>query len=216
MHHSFRRFLLLFILTALGMSQVSAQVGRRLGIIDPNTAEDRELSAVAGLSPELVKTILDSRPFLSMAEFDAFLARHLDREQRGMIYLRLFLPININATTDDELRLVPGLGAHLLTDFKANRPFGSLATLNQEIEKYLPPKDAAQLAQYVFVPLDVNTASDEDLRTIPGMTPKLLANIRKHRPYQDLVAFTKAIRKAVSKKEAARLGTFVRIAAPPP
>jgi DNA uptake protein ComE-like DNA-binding protein len=213
MFRIFQRCFLLAGLIALGASAVPAQVGRSLGVIDPNVAQARDLLSVTGLTPEMVKAILDARPFMSMAEFDAFLGRNLDRDQRSMLYVRLFLPINVNATTDEELRLVPGMGAHLLVDFKENRPFGSLASLSQEISKYLPPKDAARLAQYVFVPLDVNTASDDDLRTIPGMTPKLLATIRQHRPYRDHVAFIKAIRKTVSAKEATRLSTFVRTAA---
>ncbi len=210
-----QRSSLLLGLLALGTASARAQVGRSLGILDPNFAQARDLQSLSGLSPEMVRAILDARPFLSMGEFDAFLARNLDRDQRSMLYLRLFLPINVNATTDDELRLVPGMGAHLLVDFKENRPFGSLASLSQEIGKYLPPKDAARLAQYVFVPLDVNTASDDDLRTIPGMTPKLLATIRQHRPYQDVAGFIKAIRRTVSAKEAARLTTFVRTNAAP-
>jgi len=210
-----QRSVLLIGLTVLGAAAVPAQVGRSLGVLDPNFAQARDLLAVSGLTPEMVKAILEARPFMSMGEFDAFLGRNLDRDQRSMLYLRLFLPINVNATTDEELRLVPGMGAHLLVDFRENRPFGSLASLSQEIGKYLPPKDAARLAQYVFVPLDVNTASDDDLRTIPGMTPKLLAAIKQHRPYQDLGAFTKAIRKVVSAKETSRISTFVRTPAIP-
>ena len=213
MHQTFQRFALLLGLIVLGTAALPAQVGRSLGVIDPNVAQGRELLAVSGLTPELVKWILDARPFMSMGEFDAFLGRNLDRDQRSTLYLRLFLPINVNTTTDEELRLVPGMGAHLLVDFKENRPFGSLASLNREIGKYLPPKDAARLAQYIFVPLDVNTASDDDLRTIPGMTAKLLGAIKQHRPYQDRSVFTKVLRKVVGAKEATRLSTFVRTTA---
>lgn len=205
-----RRLLLLLIVIAAGPSRASAQVGHSLGVIDPNVAQERDLLTVPGLRPEVVKAILTSRPFMSMAEFDVFLGRVLDRDQRRAIYLRLFLPVNVNTTTDEEWRLVPGIGAHMLTEFKANRPFGSLAAFAHEIGKYLPAKDAAQLTQYVFVPLDVNAASDDDLRTIPGMTPKVLTAITRHRPYRDLPTFTKVIRKTVPAKEAARLSLFLR------
>ncbi len=209
------RLLLLLVVMAVGPSRASAQVGRSLGVIDPNVAQERDLLVVSGLRPEVAKAILKSRPFMSMAEFDAFLGRVLDRDQRRAIYLRLFLPVNVNTTTDEEWRLVPGIGAHMLMDFKANRPFRSLASFSQEIGKYLPAKDAAQLMQYVFVPLDVNAAPDDDLRTIPGMTPKVLTAITRHRPYRDLPAFTKAIRKTVPAKEAARLSLFFRTTTTP-
>lgn len=187
-----------------------AQVGRSLGVIDANVAQGSELLSVPGLTPEMVKAILETRPFPSMVEFDAFLGRNLDRDQRSILYQRIFLPINLNATSDAELRLVPGIGARMLQDFRETKPYESLATFHQEVSKYLAPKDVALLSQYVFVPVDVNTASDEDLRTIPGISPKLLKVIRKHRPYQNMGALTKAIRGAVSAKEAARLSAFFR------
>ena len=209
------RLVLILIVMAVSSSRASAQVGRSLWVIDPNVAQERELLAVAGLSPELVKAIVKARPFMAMAEFEAFLGRVLERDPRHTIYLRLFVPINVNIATDEEWRLVPGIGAHMLADFKANRPFPSLAAFAQEVGKYLPPKEAADLIQYVFVPVDVNVASDDDLRTIPGMTPKLITAIKRHRPYRDLAAFGKAIRKTVSAKEAARLGGFFRTATTP-
>jgi DNA uptake protein ComE-like DNA-binding protein len=210
-----RRLLLLLALLAVGSSPASAQVGQSLGVIDPNVAPESDLLAVAGLNPDVVKAILDARPFMTMAEFDAFLGRVLDRNQRRAVYLRLFVPIDVNTTTDEEWRLVPGIGAHMLMDFKTNRPFGSLASFRQEIGKYLPPKDAALVTQYVFVPLDANAASDDDLRTIPGLSPKALAAIKRHRPYHDLAAVSKAIRKTTSAKEAARLSRFFRIGTTP-
>jgi DNA uptake protein ComE-like DNA-binding protein len=209
------KLLLLLGLIGLGSGRAHAQVGRSLGVIDPNVAQGRELLSVPGLPPELVKAILEMRPFMSMAEFDAFLARNLDRDQRAGLYQRIFLPINLNATTDDELRLVPGVGSRMLLEFRENRPFESLATFSQEVSKYLAPQDVARLSQYVFVPLDVNTASDDDLRTIPGMTPALLSTIRKHRPYRNLAGFLKAIRASVSSREAARIATFVKVSVTP-
>jgi predicted DNA-binding helix-hairpin-helix protein len=207
--------LMLLALALFGAGGATAQVGRSVGVIDANVAQERALLTVPGLTPDLVKAILDARPFMSMGEFDSFLGRNLDREQRSSLYQRVFLPINLNATTDDELRLVPGMGARMLLEFRQNRPFESLATFSQEVGKYLAPKDVAQLTQYLFVPLDINTASDDALLTIPGLTPKVAAIIRKHRPYADLAAFTKTIRKSVSPKEAARLTAFVKVGTTP-
>ncbi len=210
-----RLLVLILAVMVVSSSRASAQVGRSLGVIDPNVAQAKELLAVAGLNPELVKAIVKSRPFMGMAEFDAFLGRMLQRDPRQRVYLRLFLPINVNSATDAEWRLVPGIGAHMLTEFKANRPFPSLAAFAQEVGKYLPPKDAAQLIQYVFVPVDVNAVSDDDLRTIPGLTPKVFTAIKRHRPYRDLAGLRKAIRKTVSAKEAARLSLFFRTTTTP-
>lgn len=184
-------------------------------MVNPDISTARDLQAIPGLTPEIVKAILEARPFMGMAEFDAFLSRSLDRDQRSLLYQRIFLPINANASSDDEMRLVPGMGARLLLEVRESRPFSSLASLSNDIGKYLPPADVANLAQYLFIPLDVNSASEHDLATIPGMKPKVIKTLMQRRPYQDSAAVFKALRKHVAAKEAARLITFLRIAPRP-
>jgi hypothetical protein len=66
----------------------------------------------------------------------------------------------------------------------------------------------ARLEQYVFVPINLNTASDETLSSLPGATPQLLRALKEPRPYKDMEQFRRDIAKSVSAKEAARLKRY--------
>jgi hypothetical protein len=61
----------------------AAQVGKPVTVLDANLAPEKDLAAVPHLAPALVKAILDARPFQTMAEFDALLARRSRRAAQG-------------------------------------------------------------------------------------------------------------------------------------
>lgn len=190
---------------------VQAQVGRRGDVLDANTATEKQLLSVPGLPPAVVKTILDRRPFLTMTDLDALLGQSLSREQRTDLYRRLFVQINLNTATDAEILLIPGLGPRMLGEFKEYRPYRALAQFRREIGKYVDDKELARLEQYVFVPINLNTASDADILSIPGMGQRMLGEFKEYRPYKAMQQFRREIGKYVDDKEVARLERYVTL-----
>jgi len=71
--------------------------------------------------------------------------------------------------------------------------------------------ELARLEQYVFVPIDLNTASDADILTIPGLGKRMLHEFKEYRPYKNIEQFRREMGKYVSKEEVARLERYVRI-----
>ena len=190
---------------------VQAQVGRRGDVLDANTATEKQLLSVPGLPPAVVKTILARRPFLTMTDLDALLGQSLSREQRTDLYRRLFVQINLNTATDAEMLLIPGLGPRMLGEFKEYRPYRALAQFRREIGKYVDDKELARLEQYVFVPINLNTASDADILSIPGMGQRMLGEFKEYRPYKAIQQFRREIGKYVDDKEVARLERYVTL-----
>lgn len=189
-----------------------AQVGKNLGALDPNLATVEQLSALPGLTPAIAQAIVAGRPYLGMQAFDVALGKHLAPEQRKALYPRLFLPINLNATTDAEINLVPGMGPRMLREFKEYRPYASLAVFRREMGKYVDAAEVARLEQYVFVPVDLNTATDEDILSIPGAGRRMVREFKEYRPWKNQAQFQKEIGKYVNEAEVARLWSYVRIA----
>jgi DNA uptake protein ComE-like DNA-binding protein len=113
----------------------SAQAGRRGDVLDANTASEKQLRSVPGLPPELAKAIVDRRPVLKMTELDAAMGAALSREQRAGLYQHLFVQIDLNTASDEEILLIPGLGPRLLREFKEYRPYRALAQFRREIAK---------------------------------------------------------------------------------
>src|SRR5687768_3433818 len=90
-------------LVVAGIGAAAAQSGRRGGVLDVNTASDKELLSVPGITAAIAKGIMDRRPFLTVSELDTFLGQSLSREQRTTAYDRLFLQVNLNTATDAEI-----------------------------------------------------------------------------------------------------------------
>ena len=201
-----------WISLAAGLSGPAyAQLGRQQGLVEPNMATEQELSALPHMNATLVKGILEHRPFLSMKELDAFLAASLSKEQSTELYGKMFLHINLNSASADEIRMIPGAGNRMAREFQEYRPFKSFAQFRKEIGKYVDEKEVARLEQYVFIPIHLNTASDEDIQTIPGLGRRMLREFKEYRPYDTIEKFRKEIGKYVNAKEVARLERYVTL-----
>jgi DNA uptake protein ComE-like DNA-binding protein len=197
----------LVVAVALGLD---AQVGRRQDVLDANTATDKELQAIPNLTSALVGTIVQRRPFTSVKELDALLTP-LAPPQRSEVYRRVFVAINLNTAPREEILLIPGVGARMAHEFEEYRPYKALAQFRKEIGKYVDDKEVARLEQYVFVPINLNTATDEDILSIPGLGQRMLHEFKEYRPYKSMEQFRREIGKYVSKQEVGRLERYVTI-----
>ena len=210
------RILAAFALTVAvaGYAQSAyAQVGKPVTIVDANTITEADLAKLPGMTPALAKNLVAKRPFLSITTLDQFLTgAGLSREQITALYGRIFIHVNLNSASRDEILLIPGVGNRMLREFLEYRPYAALAVFHREIDKYVDDTELARLEQYVFVPLNLNTASDQDLLTIPGLGTRMLREFKEYRPYDGIERFRREIGKYVSKEEVARLERYVTLA----
>ena len=191
---------------------VHGQVGKSLGIIDANSAAEKDLLALPHMTPAIVKGIIEKRPFMSIVDLNAFLlSQSLTAQQTAAFYGKAFVHINLNTATREEILLIPGAGNRMAREFAEYRPWRSFAQFDKEIGKYVGPAETARLAQYCFIPINLNTASDEDILSIPGLGPRMLREFKEYRPYKAIEQFRKEIGKYVGPKEVARLERYVTI-----
>ena len=59
--------------------------------------------------------------------------------------------------------------------------------------------------------INLNTATDAELMTIPGMGPRMLREFKEYRPYTSIEQFRREIGKYVDKAEVARFEQYVTI-----
>jgi len=204
--------LIIVVAVALtGGNMAEAQVGKPQGLVYPNVASEKELLALPHMNPAIVKVIVEERPFTSMSELNALLSKSLNTNQLTDLYVKLFEPINLNNATEAEIMLIPGMGKRMLREFLEYRPYRTIAQFRKEIGKYVDDKEVARLEQYVFVPINLNRASDEDILSIPGIGKRMLREFKEYRPYTNIEQFRKEIGKYVDKKEVARLERYVTL-----
>ncbi|HEX7047744.1 MAG TPA: helix-hairpin-helix domain-containing protein [Gammaproteobacteria bacterium] len=180
-------------------------------LVNPNLAAEDELRALPHMTDALVEAVIDARPILSPAQLDDVLSGMLDENQRTALYGHLFRPMNLNTATEAEIMLIPGMTGRMVHEFEEYRPYTSMEQFRREIGKYVDEAEVARLAQYVFVPLNLNTASSEDFMTIPGMTDRMVHEFEEYRPYTSMEQFRKEIGKYVDAAEVARLESYVTL-----
>ncbi len=189
----------------------TAQVGANNGLLNPNLASEEELAAVDGLDGDAVAAILEGRPFLRAADLHAVVSVHVTEDQHDDIYGALCVPIDLNDATSEEIGLIPGVGRRMTHEFEEYRPYTALAQFNREIGKYVDDDEVARLAQYVYVRIDLNTASGEDILTIPGVGRRMRHEFEEYRPYEAMTQFRREIGKYVDDDEVERLARYVEI-----
>ena len=205
-----RKLVMIGLVAMLGVP-ARAQVGTPTTIIDPNVASESDLADLPHMSATLVEGLIERRPFLSMADFDAYLGQLLSSEQLAELYGMVFVHTDLNTASRDEILLIPGVGNRMLREFLEYRPYKALAQFHREIGKYVDDAELARLAQYVFVPIDLNTASDDDILSIPSIGNRMLHEFKEYRPYKAIEQFRREIGKYVDEEEVARLERYVTI-----
>ena len=133
------------------VTAAAAQTGKPVTIVDANAVTAAELAKLPHMNAELAKAVVSKRPFKTALDLDKALSS-LSKEQRTELYGKLFVPINLNTATDEEILLIPGMGKRMLHEFKEYHPYESLAKFHREIAKYVNDTELARLEQYVSVP----------------------------------------------------------------
>ena len=197
---------------ALNATSVRAQVGKTLGVIDPNVAAEADLAALPHMTPARAKALVEKRPFMSITELNAFLqTQSLTPPQLNDFYGKAFVHVNLNTGTREEILLIPGAGARMVREFMEYRPWKTFAQFDKEIGKYVGQQETDRLKQYVFIPVKLNTATDEDILSIPGAGSRMVREFKEYRPWKTKEQFDKEIGKYVGAKETARLWRYVVI-----
>ena len=202
-----------FVLLALLILPSTALQGQvSKGLLDANTATEAQLAALPGMTADIAKALVAARPFPSVLELNTFLTgQKLTAEQVTAIYRQAFIHVNLNTGTREEILLIPGAGNRMAREFVEYRPWKTWGQFDKEIGKYVGAEEVARLKQYAFIPVNLNTASDEDILTIPGAGNRMVREFKEYRPWKTQAQFEKEIGKYVGAKEVARLWRYVVI-----
>ena len=106
---------------------------------------------------------------------------------------------------------MPGVGNRMAHEFEEYRAYRAIAQFRREIGKYVDDEEVAAYEQFVFVPIDLNSASGEAILSIPGVGNRLLREFKEYRPYRGIEQFRREIGKYVDEEEVARLERYVYI-----
>jgi DNA uptake protein ComE-like DNA-binding protein len=119
-------------------------------LLDPNQAAEAQLRGL-GLDSAAVAALVEGRPWDSMIPVDQALAERMDSTARADLYRRMFIPLDLNTATEEEILLIPGVGPRMAHEFEEYRPYRGIEQFRREIGKYVDEQEVARLERYVTI-----------------------------------------------------------------
>jgi len=198
-------------------STASAQLGKQMGLVEPNVAADSTMMALPHMNAALVQALKDARPILSIASLDSLLAsKSLTKPQRTELYGKLFVHVDANRGTDAELMLIPGIDAKKAAAIKAGRPWKTFDAFQSAVGKATNATEAARLEQFLFIPIKLNTFTEATMDSFASIgvgTRQWKHEFTEYRPWTSMEQFNRNISKYLRArpKELSRLARYVII-----
>lgn len=210
-----RHYRLLIGVALTGLLALASPAGAQVlkpGLDDLNGMPESALAALPHLTPAIAKAFVAARPFPTIVQANAFLlGQKLTADDLAAVYEKAFVPLNLNTATSEEILLIPKIARRMTIEFPEYRPWKTEAQFDRQIGKYVGQAETDRLKQYVFIPLNLNTATDAQFQTIPNMASRMLVEFKEYRPWKTEAQFEREIGKYVGPKETARLWRYMVI-----
>ena len=173
-------------------------------VLNVNLTNESDLVSF-GLSSDLINDILANQPFLNFSNFILL----LDGNKNEELFRKVFLPLNLNTANESDFHMIPGVGKKMAHEFVEYRPYSSIEEFKREIGKYVDDSEVFRYLNYVFVPVELNTSKESDIKNLPGVGNKMAHEFIEYRPYKNITHFRREIGKYVDEKELNRLERLV-------
>ena len=139
---------------------------------------------------------------LAVVASGAFAQTQEDQQAQGEGQTVDFERLNLNTATRDDFLTVPGVGNRMVREFMEYRPYVSIRQFRREIGKYVSDEQVAAYEQYVYVPVDPNSADAETLMQLAGVDETIAAALIEGRPYASAEAFLERLSASVELTDA--------------
>ena len=128
---------------------VETEAAAETGVLDASTATAEQLAGVEGVSEELAAAIVAGQPYASVTDLNAKLMETLSAEEAAAVLANVFVPVNLNTATKEELKLIPGMTEKMEHEFEEYRPYADMGEFDREIGKYVDEAEVARFRNYV-------------------------------------------------------------------
>ncbi|OUU78916.1 MAG: hypothetical protein CBC38_06260 [Gammaproteobacteria bacterium TMED78] len=117
--------------------------------------------------------------------------------------------LNANTASESELSGIPNINNEVVQLIINSRPFATFGDLNNQLSNLMSDNELEGIYANLFVPLKLNSASDDDIQLIPGVGSRMAHEFEEYRPYTSMDQFRREIGKYVDEDEVARYEMYV-------
>ena len=115
-----------------------------------------------------------------------------------------------NSASAEQLATVPGITPQMADAIIAGRPYQDMRGVNAKLTG-LTDEQRDSVYTRLWKPLDLNSATAEEIELIPGVAGRMRHEFEEYRPYRGIEQFRREIGKYVDPAEVARLERYVTI-----
>ena len=116
-----------------------------------------------------------------------------------------------NTATREQLQALKGMDSAAVDAVVRGRQYENMTAVDRALASHLTEAERDSVYTRLWKPIDLNTASDEEILLIPGIGQRMLHEFKEYRPYNSIERFRREIGKYVDDAEVARLEKYVTI-----
>ena len=118
--------------------------------------------------------------------------------------------VDPDAASEAEL-VAAGLDTAAAAALVAGRPYQDMRAVDAVLARSLDEARRDSIYTRVWKPIDLKSATPEEIELIPGVGPRMRHEFEEYRPYTSMEQFRREIGKYVDSTEVARLERYVTI-----
>lgn len=118
-------------------------------VLDASSATAEQLAGADGVSPAMAEAIVAGQPYATVVDLNAKLVETLSQDEAATVLANVFVPVNLNSASREEIELIPGMSDHMVGEFLEYRPYEDMNEFNREIGKYVDEAEVARFRNYV-------------------------------------------------------------------
>lgn len=119
--------------------------------------------------------------------------------------------VNPETASREQLLAVTHIDEALADALIAGRPYSDMLAVDAVLAGSLSEEQRSEVYGSLWKPLDLNSASAEEILLIPDVDPRMPREFDEYRPYADMEQFRTEIGKYVDAEEVARYEKYVEI-----
>lgn len=171
-----------------------------------NTASNDQFSIIPGVGDQMLREFNEYRPYATILAFRKEIGKYVDASVVAGYEAYLYVPVDPNNADADTLKQLPGVDDDKAQALLSAQPFADdaafLAALGQQVSAEQAALAPAYLAsssgtEATWVRFNLNTATNDQFSTIPGVGDQMLREFNEYRPYTTILQFRKEIGKYV-------------------
>lgn len=116
-----------------------------------------------------------------------------------------------NTVNREQLLTLPGMDSAAAQAIVNGRTYDNMIAVDRTLASHLSERERDSLYTRLWKPIDLNSASAEEIMLIPGVGDRMRREFEEYRPYTSMAEFRREIGKYVDEAEVARLERYVTI-----